>query len=81
MYDGTARADLVARVSVYIGIASLTWGCWAMYQMLNSSIPFDFGKYADILFLWARHDGRGAGDGTGPALDVRSPLAVRQGGF
>lgn len=54
MYDGTARADLVARVSLYIGVASLTWGCWAMYQMLNSSIPFDFGKYADILFLRAR---------------------------
>jgi thiamine kinase-like enzyme len=54
MYDGVARPELVARVALYVGAASLTWGCWATYQKYMSSIPFDFGKYADLLFMRAR---------------------------
>lgn len=54
MYEGVARPELVARVALYVGVASLTWGCWATYQKHMSSIPFDFGKYADLLFMRAR---------------------------
>lgn len=54
MYEGEARPELVARVVLYLGVTALTWGCWATYQKRMSSIPFDFGKYADLLFMRAR---------------------------
>lgn len=54
LYDGAADAATVARVYLYIGVACVVWGCWATYQSRTSSIPFDFGKYADILFLRGR---------------------------
>lgn len=54
LYEGTARKEAAARIHVYGGVATMVWGCWATYQSLTSSIPFDFGKYADILFLRAR---------------------------
>lgn len=54
MYDGASRAEIAARIHLYIGAAAVTWGLWATYQKMKSSIPFDFGKYADILFMRAR---------------------------
>ncbi|MBD0416962.1 choline/ethanolamine kinase family protein [Oryzicola mucosus] len=54
LYNGASDAATAARVYLYIGVACIVWGCWATYQSRTSSIPFDFGKYADILFLRGR---------------------------
>ena len=35
-------------------MASIVWGLWATYQSMTSSIPFDFGKYADLIFARGR---------------------------
>ena len=54
IYDGTYREDVAARIHLYLGIASIVWGLWATYQSMTSSIPFDFGKYADLIFARGR---------------------------
>jgi thiamine kinase-like enzyme len=54
IYDGAYRADIAARVHLYVGVASIVWGLWATYQSMTSSIPFDFGKYADLIFARGR---------------------------
>lgn len=53
-HDGRARPDVAARVSAYTALAAATWGLWAACQDATSALPFDFGKYADILFMKAR---------------------------
>lgn len=55
VYDGSYRRDVAARIHLYVGLAAMTWGCWATLQEQVSKLPFDFGKYADLLFLRARH--------------------------
>jgi len=54
IYDGAYREEIAARLHLYIGVASITWGLWATYQSMTSAIPFDFGKYADLIFLRGR---------------------------
>jgi thiamine kinase-like enzyme len=54
VYDGSFREETAARVYLYVGMASMVWGLWATYQSMTSSIPFDFGKYADLIFLRGR---------------------------
>ena len=53
-YDGQCTASVEARVRLYGGVIAVTWGCWALLQACISSIPFDFAKYADLIFLRAR---------------------------
>lgn len=53
-HDGRACPDIAARVSLYTALAAATWGLWAACQDATSALPFDFGKYADILFMKAR---------------------------
>lgn len=50
IYDGVYREDVAARIHLYLGIASIVWGLWPTYQSVTSSIPLDFGKYADLIF-------------------------------
>jgi len=54
IYDGSYRPEIAARIHLYLGVASIVWGLWATYQSMTSSIPFDFGKYADLIFLRGR---------------------------
>ncbi|MDC0609781.1 phosphotransferase family protein [Vibrio sp.] len=54
MYNGKATSDLVARTYLYIGVALVRWGLWALSQQYVSSIAFDYGKYSQILLLRAR---------------------------
>lgn len=54
IYDGTYREEIAARMHLYIGMVSIVWGLWATYQSMTSSIPFDFGKYADLIFARGR---------------------------
>lgn len=54
IYEGTYREDIAARLHLYTGVASIVWGLWATYQSMTSSIPFDFGKYADLIFARGR---------------------------
>jgi len=54
IYDGVYRPEIAARIHLYVGVASIVWGLWATYQSLTSPIPFDFGKYADLIFARGR---------------------------
>lgn len=54
-YDGAWRPETDARLTLYGGCICVCWGMWAAYQEMTSAIPFDFGKYSDILFQRARH--------------------------
>lgn len=54
MYNGQASADLVARSYLYVGVALVRWGLWALSQQYVSSMSFDYGKYSQILLLRAR---------------------------
>lgn len=54
LYDGACDPAKAARLYLYIGTACVVWGCWATFQSKTSSLAFDFGKYADILFLRGR---------------------------
>lgn len=55
IHDGAFSAAAEARIHLYAGVAGVTWGLWAALQSRISSIPFDFAKYSDLLFLRARH--------------------------
>ncbi|MBT9385292.1 phosphotransferase [Pseudooceanicola sp. CBS1P-1] len=54
MYEGQVREDVLARTYLYIGVAMVRWGLWAIYQSENSPIGFDFAKYSRMLLLRAR---------------------------
>ncbi|MEI4474095.1 choline/ethanolamine kinase family protein [Frigidibacter sp. MR17.24] len=54
MYEGRAHEDKVARGYLYVGLAMLRWGLWAVYQSAHSDVPFDFAKYSRLLLLRAR---------------------------
>jgi thiamine kinase-like enzyme len=54
MYNGKATTDVVARTYLYIGVALVRWGLWALSQQYISSMAFDYGKYSQILLLRAR---------------------------
>jgi thiamine kinase-like enzyme len=54
IYEGSYRPAIGARVHLYLGMISIVWGLWATYQSMTSAIPFDFGKYADLIFLRGR---------------------------
>lgn len=51
--DAGERED--ARVDIYLPLVCLKWGLWASLQSSISAIDFDYLKYADILFMRARH--------------------------
>ncbi|MFQ5438316.1 MAG: phosphotransferase family protein, partial [Paracoccaceae bacterium] len=53
-YYGTLRHDVLARIDAYEALVCLKWGLWAALQAVVSRIPFDFCKYADLLFMRAR---------------------------
>jgi len=54
MYNGKASPDLIARTYLYIGVALVRWGLWALSQQYVTSMSFDYGKYSQILLLRAR---------------------------
>ncbi|WP_226629620.1 choline/ethanolamine kinase family protein [Alloyangia pacifica] len=54
MYEGAVREDVLARTYLYIGVAMVRWGLWAIYQSMTSPIGFDFAKYSRLLLLRAR---------------------------
>lgn len=54
-YDPRAREAEENRVTLYIPLVCLKWGLWASLQSAISSIPFDYLKYADILFMRAQY--------------------------
>jgi thiamine kinase-like enzyme len=54
IHDGASRSATEARVLLYMGVAAVTWALWAALQASISSLPFDFAKYSDLLFLRAR---------------------------
>ena len=54
-YDRNAGEQEDARVDLYLPLVCVKWGLWASLQSSISSIDFDYLKYADILFLRARH--------------------------
>ncbi|MEZ5824925.1 MAG: choline kinase family protein [Geminicoccaceae bacterium] len=54
-YDPAAGAREMARISLYIPLVCMKWGLWASLQASVSRIEFDYLKYADILFMRARH--------------------------
>ena len=55
LHDGQYTEAAEARVWLYAGVIGVTWGCWASLQAKLSSIPFDFAKYSDLIFLRTRH--------------------------
>ena len=55
LHDGHYTEAAGARVQLYAGLIGVTWGCWASLQAKLSSIPFDFAKYSDLIFLRTRH--------------------------
>jgi thiamine kinase-like enzyme len=60
IHDGAYTPQAEAKVILNIGLTAVTWGFWAGLQSKISTIPFDFAKYADLLFLRARHQMRQA---------------------
>jgi thiamine kinase-like enzyme len=54
LHDGRYSEAAGARVQLYAGLIGVTWGCWASLQAKLSSIPFDFAKYSDLIFLRTR---------------------------
>jgi thiamine kinase-like enzyme len=55
LHDGQYTPAAEARTRLYAGVIGVTWGCWASLQAKLSSIPFDFAKYSDLIFLRTRH--------------------------
>ncbi len=53
-YYGTYRPEIDARITLYRGLAAIKWAMWAALQAKISSLPFDFIKYSNILFLRGR---------------------------
>ncbi len=54
-YDPSAGVREMARIDLFIPMVCLKWGLWASLQASVSEIDFDYLKYADILFMRARH--------------------------
>ncbi|MBO6637981.1 MAG: phosphotransferase family protein [Roseitalea sp.] len=54
-YNPAAGANEMARIDLFIPLVCLKWGLWASLQSSISKIDFDYLKYADILFMRARH--------------------------
>ncbi len=54
IHDGVYSRAAEARITLYGGVAGATWGLWAALQASISTIPFDFAKYSDLLFLRTR---------------------------
>lgn len=54
-YNPTAGEKEIARITLFIPLVCLKWGLWASLQATVSEIDFDYLKYADILFMRARH--------------------------
>ena len=54
MYEGRAQTQTVARTYLYVGVAMVRWGFWAVYQSVHSDVPFDFAKYSRLLLLRGR---------------------------
>jgi thiamine kinase-like enzyme len=54
IHDGSYTTEAEARITVYNSVALVTWGLWAALQARISSVPFDFAKYSELLFLRAR---------------------------
>jgi thiamine kinase-like enzyme len=55
IHDGAATPATEARIVLYAGAACVTWALWAALQAKISSLPFDFAKYSELLFLRARY--------------------------
>ncbi|MFT4101798.1 MAG: choline/ethanolamine kinase family protein [Burkholderiaceae bacterium] len=54
-HDGRHTDAAEARINLYIGVAGVVWSLWAALQARISTIPFDFAKYSELLFLRTRH--------------------------
>ena len=54
-YNPLASESEIAKVEVFIPLICLKWGLWASLQSSISQIKFDYLKYADILFMRAKH--------------------------
>ncbi|MDG2474360.1 MAG: phosphotransferase [Paracoccaceae bacterium] len=54
-YNSSSGELESARVDVFIPLICLKWGLWASLQSSISKIEFDYLKYADILFMRAKH--------------------------
>jgi thiamine kinase-like enzyme len=54
LHDGHYSEAAEARVRLNAGVIGVTWGCWAALQSKISTIPFDFAKYSDLIFLRTR---------------------------
>ena len=54
-YNPNAGEDDRARVELFVPLVCMKWGLWASLQASVSEIDFDYLKYADILFMRARH--------------------------
>jgi thiamine kinase-like enzyme len=54
-YNPKAGASEDARINIFLPLVCLKWGLWASLQASISEIDFDYLKYADILFMRARH--------------------------
>lgn len=55
IYNSEAGANEMARIDLFVPLVCLKWGLWASLQSSVSQIDFDYLKYADILFMRARH--------------------------
>jgi len=54
-YNSEAGEKEIARINLFIPLICMKWGLWASLQATISEIEFDYLKYADILFMRARH--------------------------
>jgi thiamine kinase-like enzyme len=55
IHDDAYTPEAEAKIILYGGVVGVTWGFWAGLQSRISTIPFDFAKYADLIFLRTRH--------------------------
>jgi thiamine kinase-like enzyme len=53
-YYGKYEPAIDARITLYRGLVAVKWGLWAALQAKISTIPFDYTKYSDILFMRGR---------------------------
>ena len=60
-YFGRFEPSIFARCQLHKALADIKWGYWALVQMKQSALGFDFSKYGAWKFMRARsvmHDGR-----------------------
>jgi len=53
-YYGEYSPSVDARITLYHGLVAVKWGLWSALQAKISTIPFDYAKYSDILFMRGR---------------------------